>query len=482
MEPRPAAAVALVAVLALSGCTAGYSPTPAPPPTAEAPDEPSTHPGYYDGYWYNDTFDVEASTGLTEAETEAILGRAMARVQLLRGLRFESDVEVDLVTRETFGERYGGITAPNASGPARTLDNAQFEAMLLVGPDEDVVEIRGGNRGDNVLGFYRPGSGDLVLVSESAPATLGDEYTLAHELVHALQDQHVGLGSISGRTLDGRNARNGLVEGDALVVQQAYRDRCTSGAWDCVGTDGSSQRPGVGEDFHYGVYYADFVPYAEGPSFVRHHHDRGGWSAVDAMYDRPPRTSAELIHPSTYHSDTSGNATLSDRSGGDWERVRVRNGTSFATVGQAGLASMFAYTLRDRHRPDRAVIDREAFLNLENGRLDPARPFTYDVADAEGWYGDRLHAYEGDGGTAYVWNVTFVDRANATEFEDGYARLLQYWGAEQRRVDDGAVWTFDGSSQFDGAIRVRRDGASLTVVKAPSAAELDGVHGPPAGA
>jgi hypothetical protein len=478
MESRSVAGVAVVALMVLAGCSAGYQPAAPAPPTAEPPDDPDATLGYYDGYRHDDSVDVDASDGLTDAETEAVVSRAMARVQLLRGLRFREDVEVDLVTRATFREEYGGITAPNGSGPARTLDNAQFEAMLLVGPDEDVVEIRRGNRGDNVLGFYRPNSGDLVLVSESVPATLGNEYTLAHELVHALQDQRFGLGSITAGTLDGRNARNGLVEGDALVVQQAYRDRCESGEWDCVGGDGTARGPGVGENFHYGVYYAGFVPYAEGPSFVRYHRERGGWGAVDAMYDRPPRTSAELIHPRTYDSGTYGNATLADRSDRSWDRVTVRNGSSHATVGAGGLSSMFAYTLRDQYRPERAVIEREAFLNVENGRLDPRRPFTYDVAYAEGWYGDRLHAYTGGGGTAYVWNVTFVERADATEFRRGHAELLEYWGADRRTVEDGTVWRFDGSSQFDGAVWVRRDGASLTVVKAPSASDLDDVYAP----
>ena len=200
------------------------------------------------------------------------------------------------------------------------------------------------------------------------------------------------------------------------------------------------------------------------------------------MYDRPPETSAELVHPPTYDGGRYGNATLTDRSDRDWERVTVRNGTAHASIGEAGLASMFAYTLRDRHRPNRAVVDREAFHNREDGRLDPRRPFTYDLAAAEGWDADRLHAYAGDGGTAYVWNVTFVDRANATEFRDGYGRLLAYWGADRRSVDDGTVWTFDGSSTFRGAIWVRRNGASLTVVKAPSAAELDDVYAPAPGA
>ena len=469
METRPVAAVALVAVLVLAGCSAGYQPAA----SSESESEPavSAEPGATpDG-----GLDVDAADGLTDAELEAVVGRAMARVETLRGLEFKQDVEVELVTREEYREEYGGITVENGSGAERTVDNAQFEAMFLVGPDEDVREVRRDNRGDNVLGFYRPGSGDIVLVSESEPATLGDELTLAHELDHALQDQHFDLSTVGNRsTLDGVNARNGLVEGDALVVQQAYERRCGS-EWDCVGTDGGSGGGAVGEDFHFGVYYVGFFPYAEGPSFVRYHRQRGGWDAVDATYDDPPATSAAVVEPATYGTGVYGEATLSDRSDRSWDRVTVGGEPAGATVGQAGLASMFAYTFRDDYAPNRSVVDRSAFVNTENGRLDPERPFTYDVRYADGWYADRLHAYERGDETAYVWNVTFQDRENASEFERGHERVLEHWGGRPRTVSGETVWTFD-DGPFDGAVWVRRDGASLTVVKAPTVEELSEVY------
>jgi hypothetical protein len=479
MKTRPVGALALVVVLVLAGCTAGYQPSAAPAaPEPSAPPADEAPLGYYDGYWHNDSFDVDPGNGLTDGELEAIVARAMARVQLIRGLRFQEDVEVDLVTREEFREEYGGITVGNGSDAGRTLDNAQYEALFLVGPDEDVVEVRRNNRGDNVLGFYRPGPGDLVLVSESVPATLGDEFTLAHELDHALQDQRFDLSTLEGGTLDETNARNGLVEGDALVVQQAYERRCESGKWQCVGTEGGGQ-PGVGEDFHFGVYYVGFLPYAEGPSFVRHHRERGGWERVNGMYDEIPTTSAAIIHPATYDAGAYGNATVEDRNAASWERVTVGGGASHATVGQAGLASMFAYTLNDQYAPNRSVIDRSAFFNLQDGRLDPRRPFTYDVRYAEGWYADRLHAYERGGETAYVWNVTFRDRANAAEFRRGHGRIMEYWGGERRTTDgETVVRTFDGTGPFEGAVWVRLDGSSVTVVKAPTVEALDEVYAP----
>ena len=102
MGSRPLTAVAVVVVLVLAGCSAGYQTAPEAPEPSDPPADPAEHPGYYDGYWHNDTFDVNPENGLTDAEVEAIVDRAMARVQLIRGLRFDADVEVELVTREEF--------------------------------------------------------------------------------------------------------------------------------------------------------------------------------------------------------------------------------------------------------------------------------------------------------------------------------------------------------------------------------------------
>jgi len=473
MRRRPAAAVALAATLALAGCAVGYQPTA--PERSEAPT--NDHLGYHDGYWYNDTFDIDAAEGLTEAEKRAVFSRAIARVQLLRELRFEDDVEIDIVTRAEFRAEFDDVW-PEPDEDRRTIDNAQHEALFLVGPDEDVVDVRRANQGGTVLGFYQPGAERIVIVSGNDPATLDDELTLAHELLHALQDQRFGLGPPGSTTLDAVNARNGLIEGDAVAVERAYERNCETGEWQCVdvGTGSGGSLPA---EFHWGVYFVGFFPYAEGPSFVEHHRDAGGWDAVDAIYDDYPATSAEIIRPETYDSDVYGEATVRDRTGGGWERVTVGDDSTAATVGRAGLASMFAYTAYAGDSP--GVIDRDAFRNAGSDGLDPDQPYTYDVPYTGGWYGDRLHAYERDGETAYVWNVTFDDADDAAAFREGYERVAEHWGGDRDPTAASETrFRFGDSSRFDGAVRVDREDNAVTVVRAPSIAALGDVYAPAA--
>ncbi|MES3516107.1 MAG: Hvo_1808 family surface protein [Natronomonas sp.] len=474
------AAVAFVLCLLLAGCSTGYAPGAgvgtAPESDTESPTSGEDHLGYVDGYWYNDTFDIDPETGLTDAELEAVVSRAMARVQLLRGLAFEERIEVELVTRETFRTEYADAFGGGDDGASR-LENAEYEALFLVGPDEDVAEVRQRNRGDNILGFYAPGSEEIVVVSEGDTPTLEDEMTLAHELLHALQDQHFGLGSPAD-TRDEHTAYQGLIEGDAVVVERAYERNCETGEWQCVEIEDSGETS-IGPDFHFGVYFLGFAPYAEGPSFIEHHRDRGGWTAINEMYDAMPRHGAEIVHPETYGTDRYETVDLSDRHGDGYERVRP-DGSDHASLGQTGLATMFAYTLYDDYN-EVGVIEQGAFLNRnEDGTLDDTRPFTYDVDYAEGWHGDRLHAYQDGSETAYVWSIEFQDTANATEFRGGYEDLIEHWGGETAGTAGGGdVWRIaDDDSPFDGVIWVRQDDERVTIVGAPTAEDLGSVYAP----
>jgi hypothetical protein len=81
-----------------------------------------------------------------------------------------------------------------------------------------------------VAGFYDPGSERLALVRGVGI----DDVTLAHELTHALEDQHYDPGRFgdgrrgrdgTGVDEDAASAETGLVEGTATVVMTRYLER-----------------------------------------------------------------------------------------------------------------------------------------------------------------------------------------------------------------------------------------------------------------
>jgi hypothetical protein len=474
MRRRHAVLVALLLVLA--GCSSGFvgspadgaaTPTATAPTTATAdapPDPASDRLGWEAGYWANETLALDRSDGLNDTEVEAVVARAMARVETVRGLEFESTVPVELVSRAEF--RNGSTGSRDYPAAFRRFDNAKFEALFLVGEDRDALAVQQSNRGSSVAGYYSPGSDEIVVIYPGDTPDLPGESTLSHELVHALQDQQFGLGDARATTRDERNAQNGLIEGEANLVQRRYTSNCGA-AWSCLPAPGSGG--GGGGDFHLGIYVLNFFPYSDGPGFVAFYEARGGWDRIDAMHDRYPASSEQVIHPEKYAVDRDPPTAveLPERARNGWERVRPPGRAAYATVGQAGMTAMFAYTLYDDYR-EGGVVARDDFLNIEDGEVDRRDPFRYDLAYTDGWDGDRLHVYRKGDETAYVWRSVWDSPAEAREFAAGYRALLDHWGASEER--DGVYRVREGP--FADSFRLTVDGDTVTVVNAPETRAL----------
>ena len=479
MRPRLAVVLALLVVLA--GCSAGYAGDPGAAPTTGTPDTAANGPpasdppdpttdtlAWENGYWANETLTLDRSDGLNGTERDAVVSRAMARVERTRGLEFEQDVPVELVSREEFQQ--GG--SRDYGTAFRRFDNAKFEALFLVGEGTDSLATQSANRGSSVAGFYAPGQGRIVVIYGGETPDLPGEGTLAHELVHALQDQHFGLGSITASTREGSNANKGLVEGDANLVQDRYMANCGA-AWRCLPAPEGSSGGGSDGDFHVGVYVLNFFPYSDGPGFVDYYRQRGGWARGNELYAEPPASTEQVIHPRKYavEPDPPTDVRLGDTARNGWTRVRPDGRDDAAVLGQSAIVSMFAYTLYDDY-DESAVVAPDAFLNRKDGKLDRSDPFDYAIDYADGWDGDRLHVYTRDGETAYVWKTTWDSPAEAREFADGYRELLRHWGGE--RVRDGVYRIDDGP--FADSFRLVVDGDTVTVVNAPSTPALGDVY------
>jgi len=418
--------------------------------TATASDRAEDVRGWENGYWYNDTLSVDASDGLTEAELDAVVARSMARVERVRDVEFEGDVPVTVVSR---AEYRNDTAATGAGGGA--FANVRNRALFLVGDGTDAADVAQENRASAVLGYYDVREDRIVLVSDGEQPQV-DEITLAQELYHAYQFRYgnaVELRIPPTASDDRVAALLSLIEGDANLVDERYAARCEA-EWDCLRprADGGGGNASTA-DIHMGLYIHSYFPYAEGQAYVESVRERAGWEGVTELYADPPTSTAAVIDG----QETEPLAlSLRDRSSADWERVGGA-GSGATTLGERGIATMFAYTLYDDR--EGAVIDRSAFVKSENGtqRLD------YDINYSNGWGNDRLYAYENDGETGYVWRIRWEDAANAAEFVDGYEKLLTYRGAERR---DGR-WVIDDGA-FAGNYYVERRNDAVTLVSAPT--------------
>ncbi|HKL30417.1 MAG TPA: hypothetical protein VJ898_14260, partial [Natrialbaceae archaeon] len=60
--------------------------------SAAPPDPDEDVIGWENGYWYDESIDVDQSDGLSDAELDRFVARTMARVERIRGLEFRENV------------------------------------------------------------------------------------------------------------------------------------------------------------------------------------------------------------------------------------------------------------------------------------------------------------------------------------------------------------------------------------------------------
>jgi hypothetical protein len=452
--------LALVALLLLAGCSAGYQGTA---PTGSSGSEITSTAtetaipdddrlGWEAGYDANATLALNTTDGLNKTELNAVIARTMARVELIRGLEFEQTVRVEIISRAEYRER----SIFGSDGTDFVADQS-YEALFLVGEDRTANQVRSELTGAGVVGYYSSSKKQIVIVSDS-PTPQIRRGTLVHELVHALQDQQLTL-SYPVNTGDERLAGQGLVEGDAVTVEREYQSRCAAN-WTCIAQPSRGTLPAGPIARNPGFYLTLIQPYITGPEFIAVLRGRsdGTWDAVNDAFSRFPNSTEQTIHPETYPKNDQINISVPDRSTEAWVQIGSDR------LGEARIHVMF-WNERFVARPDDAVRTE----------------YTHSLST--GWEIDRLVAYRHTttNRTGYVWRLKWDSPAEAAEFHKGYTRMLRLRLGGDRVRGQSGVYVID-NGPFADAFRIRLDGDTVTVVNGPSVNSLAKIGGAGPGA
>jgi hypothetical protein len=248
--------------------------------------------------------------GDREDETRAA-GRAeqvravAAAVERIRGLRFRRELEPTFLPAGELASELerivrGSLTTAEAESGERAL-----RVLGAVPDDFDLREVLVESVGGGAAGAYEPETG-RILVAEGGDRELDglELETLAHELEHALSDQVFGLpeGRPADRWGDTDLAAAALVEGSATITGWRY-------AVATAGDEGLRRARSEAAGLRLAapllglphVLAQVFVfPYVEGIGFVCTLYRQGGWKAVDAAFERPPASTAEILFPQRY--------------------------------------------------------------------------------------------------------------------------------------------------------------------------------------
>jgi hypothetical protein len=431
----------------------------------DAPADPSEDViGWEDGVWANETIDVDQSDGLTDAEIEAFVSRAMARVETIRKKEFKERVPVDVVPRSEFANQSTGSATPKAQAD---WNNQVWEALFISSESQNISDQLAQFYSSGVGGYYSPTQDAIVIISDNPETPVISNATLVHELQHALQDQYFDLSQdkYGAPTQDAGLAVDGIVEGDANYVEFVYEDYCINGTWDCVATPAANG--GGGGEFNFGIYVTIFNPYADGPNYVHELKQAGGWDLVDEMMRNPPANTETVIHARTPDdADEPAPIDFQNTATGDWQLFEDQGIDGYDTVGEVSIYSMFWYASYPRGL-GLDIVDWRALLSAD-GEYDL---YNYDATPSAGWANDRVYPYTSPSSDedGYVWVTKWDTEQDAQEFRDAYLQILD--GLDAELVGEN-TWRVSGTEYAD-AFRVVVDGKRVVIVNGPNVEAVD---------
>lgn len=321
----------------------------------------------------------QAQDALAERDNRRQIETAIAR---LRALEFKTPVTYREIGRDQLPAILRQKLLQQVPEQEFADTGVALAALGLLPPGMDLQKTYFALLGEQIGAFYDQHAHELFTFRGRPLSNAQNRVVLAHELTHALQDQHFNLLRLplEAKGNDDRAlAASALVEGDATLAMNQYMLGDLTAA-----TLKDTLAGAVSTDVRELAAAPKFLresllfPYLKGLGYCEALYAGGGWAALDAAYARPPASTAQILHP-----------------------------------GQRGepIPVAFEETTVGGQKPlaDNVLGEFGARQLLSVGLHDDARA----TDAAAGWRGDRYLVYGDARASSWVWKVACADEAAA---------------------------------------------------------------------
>ena len=265
---------------------------------------------------------------------------------------------------------------------------------------------------EQVAGYYDPKAQQFYLADWIELD--GQKPVMAHELTHALQDQHFNLKRFEKwpkGDSDAELAAHALIEGDATLAMTFYMAKNPLIALAFIRSLGSQEvATEIFKSAPRALRESLLFPYQQGSEWATQLHERGGWEMVSQAFTKLPQSTEQILHADKYfaHEAPQKLAVPDFRTvlGPAWKRI------DYDVNGEWG------YFL---------ILDE--FLNNQ----------AESKQAAAGWGGDRFALYETvKPGATFVAQLTAWDTPeDAREFFNAYSKRTSKRYAEATANEKG---------------------------------------------
>lgn len=373
------------------------------------------------------------------------------KVAKLRGLPLKTKIRRGVMSKAQIKARILKLLHEEYSDAELDAEALAMKRFGLIPENSDYVKIMVALLEDQIAGFYDPGEKKLYIAGW---APMGGEMLMAHEIDHALQDQHFDLEKFmtpDKKNGDSMAARQALVEGDGMALMLEFQMAAMKQAppWGnpfILKMLKKSMSQGLGAMSHVPLAMREglLFPYVGGLEFIAHFRQHHPWTTIDAIYKKPPLSTEHILHPEKYDS---------------YEQP---------TLVSAKLpASLTSYS----ETVSTVQGEKGIELFLRSHGVEHARA----IRAAAGWGGDRMAVYAGRGhkGSALANTIgvslsSWDDETEAEEFFEALEHALPRLSGKSRHKRADKVLQF--AIGKDGVALAERQGDRvLILIGAPAA-------------
>jgi len=324
------------------------------------------------------------SKAANHAEFLAAADEVLQQMSEITGLRLLSPLKKSLRSREEI-RAYVIKQMNEEKNPAeRYADARTAEAFGLLPKNFDLDTFMVNVLTEQIEGLYDPKNQEFYIADWSAPDE--QRMVMAHELTHALEDQHFHIEAWSRAARpneDAELARDAVLEGSAMAAMVDYLMQGTGRSLkdlpefdpsmlfdqlDMQNTPALKSAPPFLKD-------ALIFPYISGLNFSAAVLKNSGWPALAGVFERPPASTHEILHPDVYKSRRF------DKTG------EVVFGKPPSTV---SLPSFEKILGKDWAKLDENIMGEFGWKEVLKQFLDDGRAKSLAAA----WDGDRYATYE----------------------------------------------------------------------------------------
>jgi hypothetical protein len=314
------------------------------------------------------------SKAAANAEFVAAADEVLAQMSEITGLKLRTPLKKTLRSREEI-RAYVIREMDDDKNPAEryaSARSAEAFGLLPKGFDFDsfMVELLT----EQIAGLYDPKAHEFY-IADWIPA-VDQRMVMAHELTHALEDQHFHLEAWTKAARpndDGELAREAVLEGSAMAAMIDYllsetgrslKDLPDIDPSMLVGDMGSTPSLKKAPPF---LKDALVFPYFAGLTFSAELLKNGGWPALPGVFNKPPVSTQQVMHPALYRSGKiPSGVTLPDAGavlGPEWTKLEEN------VMGEFGWKEVLKQFLdEDRATSLAAGWDGDRYAAFENKR------------------------------------------------------------------------------------------------------------------